>query len=84
MSLSGGCGNAANVFYKRLASMLSEKWDQHYSNTLSWMRCKLSFALLRAAIQGIRGARSAGGRAFKQSTPPTDLVVAEANFTATK
>ena len=69
MSLSGGCGNAANVFYKGLASMLSEKWDQHYSNTLSWMRCKLSFALLRAAIQGIRGARSAGGRAFKQSIP---------------
>ena len=59
MSLSGDCGNAANVCYKRLASMLAEKWDQPYSNTLAWMRCKLSFALLRSAIQCIRGAHSA-------------------------
>ena len=37
MSLSGGCGNAANICYKRLASMLAEKWNQPYSNTLAWM-----------------------------------------------
>ena len=80
MSLSGGCGNAANVCYKRLASMLAEKRDQPYSNTLAWMRCKLSFALLRSTIQCIRGARSAGGRAFTHDAPPTDLVVAESNI----
>ncbi len=45
MSLSGGYGNAANVCYKRLASMIAVKRDQPYSNTLAWMRCKLSFAL---------------------------------------
>ena len=53
MSLSGGCGNAGSVCYKRLASMLAEKWDQPYSSTLAWMRCKLSFALLLSAIQFI-------------------------------
>ena len=80
MSLSGGCANAANITYKRLATMLAEKWEQPYCSTLAYMRCKLSFALLRSSIQCIRGARSAGGRAFKQTPLPTDLVVAEANI----
>ena len=80
MSLSGGCGNSASTCYKRLASMLAEKWDQPYSNTLAWMRCKLSFALLRSAIQCIRGARSSSGLAHKQIIPPTDLVIAESHI----
>ena len=80
MSLSGGCSNAANVCYKRLASMLAEKWDQSYSSTLAWMRCKLSFTLLRSAIQCIRGTHSARGHALKCNIPPTDLVVVESNI----
>ena len=80
MSLTGGCGNAASVAYKRLASMLAEKRDQPYSTTLASMRCKLSFALLRSSIQCIRGARSCSGRAFFQSVLPTDLVVVESNI----
>ena len=40
-----------------LASFLSDKWDENYSHTSTgWLRCRLSFALLRASI--IRGARS--------------------------
>ena len=80
MSLTGGCGNAANVSYKRLASMLAEKWDQPYSSTLAWMRCKLSFALLRSSIQCLRGARSSRGRTCRQHVLPTDLVLAETNI----
>jgi len=80
MSLSGGCANAANITYKRLATMLAEKWEQPYCSTLAWMRCKLSFALLRSSIQCIRGVRSASSHAFKQSPLPTDLVVAESNI----
>ena len=76
MSLTGGCGNAANICYKRLASMLTEKRDQPYSITLAWMRCKLSFTLLRSAIQCIRGTRSARGHALRQAVPPSDLVAA--------
>ena len=60
MSLTGGASNAANIFYKRLASMVSEKWDQSYSTTLAWMRCKLSFALLHLIHQWSRcGANNA-------------------------
>ena len=38
MSLTGGLGNAATVCYKRIPSLLSSKWDQPYSSTITW--CK--------------------------------------------
>lgn len=80
MSSTGGLGNAAKVCYKRLASMLAEKNDMPYSCTLAWMRCTLSFSLLRSSIRCIRGARSAVGRPVRQYSPPSDLVAAEANI----
>ena len=61
MSASGGLGQAAASTYKRLASLLATKWNQPYSSTLSWLRCKLSFSLLRSSIQSIRGSRSSAG-----------------------
>ncbi len=51
LSVTGGMGVEATTFYKRLASLLSHKWDSPYSKTL----CCLSFSLLRSAIQAIRG-----------------------------
>ena len=80
LSASGGLAKEATNFYKRLASKLAEKWDHSYSLTMNWLRCTLSFALLRSAIQCIRGARSTRGRAVKASFSPVDLVSAEANF----
>ena len=58
LSLTGGFGTRAGECLKRLASKRSEKWDQPYSQTIGWLRAKLSFALLRSSIRCIRGARS--------------------------
>ena len=68
LSATGGMGNAATICYKRLASMIATKHDQSYCSTISWLRCTLSFSLLRSAIQCIRGSHSSGGRAAKQLT----------------
>ena len=57
-STSGGLGPIGTVVYKRIASLIAEKWDQPYSRTLFWLRCKLSFSLLRSAIMCIQGSRS--------------------------
>ena len=57
-STSGGMGPIATVVYKRIASQIAEKRDQPYNRTLFWIRCKLSFSLLRSAIMCIRGSRS--------------------------
>ena len=82
LSLTGGLGNAASVCYKRLASLISAKRDVPYSSTMAWIRCSLSFSLLRSSIQCIRGARSTIGHAVKQSIPPLDLVSSEARFSS--
>ena len=52
-SCSGGIGPAATVVYKRLATLISEKRGHPYSQTLFWIRCKLSYSLLRAAVMCI-------------------------------
>ena len=49
-------GNLASTFYKRLASLLSEKRREAYSSTLGWIRTHLSFSLDRSAIMYIQGA----------------------------
>ena len=79
MAATGGLANEANVFYKRLASMLATKWDHSYSTTLCWLRCRLVFSLLRSSIQAIRGARSTCGHPIK---PPMaiDLITSETNI----
>ncbi len=81
LSVSGGMGNEATTFYKRLASLLAEKWDSPYSTTLNWLRCRLSFSLLRSSIQAIRGARSSQGQAARYPGA-IDLVTSESRIQA--
>ena len=57
-SAGGGMGPATTIAYRRLAAMLAEKRNINYSQMMQWLRCKLSFCLLRSAIQAIRGTRS--------------------------
>ena len=78
-STSGGIGNLASTFYKRLASLLSEKRREAYSSTLGWIRTHLSFSLLRSAIMCIRGARSSIKHMVK-GCDSFDLVAAEAHI----
>ena len=54
---TGGAGPAAATTFKRIAGLLSEKWSLPYSAVISWIRCKLSFALIRASIMCLRGSR---------------------------
>ena len=55
---SGGMGPRAKRFYARLAETLSEKKQQPKSYIVAWMRCRLSFSLLRSALLCLRGTRS--------------------------
>ena len=60
-SATGGMAHEASTFYKCLASLLSERWTNQYAAILGWIRCCLSFSLLRSAIQYLRGSCSAHG-----------------------
>ena len=57
-SYPGGMASKATVFYKWLAELVSLKWEESYSVFMGWLRCWLSFALLRSAIHYIRGSCS--------------------------
>ena len=73
-STSGGMGRAATVVYKRLASLLSSRREQPYSMVMGWLRCRLSFSLLRSAVMCLRGSRSRRNHAPRTSI---DLAVHE-------
>ena len=68
-SVSGGMGPTAKVVYKKLASMIASKHNQSYSQTVNWLRCRLSFSLLRSSIMCIRGSRSSAHQPAKPQLP---------------
>ena len=56
-----GIGHETTTFYKRLASLLSDKLKEHYAVVLGWIRCCLSLCLVHSAIKSIRRAQSSEG-----------------------
>ena len=72
-TLQLGVAHEATIFYKRLSNLLSDKWKKPCASVLGWVRCCLSFCLLRLAIQCIRGARSSQGI----KSAPVDLIQSE-------
>ena len=58
LSTTGGMGKQASVFNKQLTSLPSEKKETTYS-TMNWLRCMITFSLLRSAVQSICEACSA-------------------------
>ena len=49
-SSTGGMGEEATVFYKRIAELISMKTKKSYSEVMRIIRCHLSFSLIRSAI----------------------------------
>ena len=58
LSTTGGMARECTIFYKRLADWLAEKRKTNYYLMMRWLRCRISFALLRSAIRALRGSRS--------------------------
>ena len=54
---NGGMGVECSKFLANLAEMLSKKQNEEYSDVMGWLRTKLSFEVLRAAILCVRGSR---------------------------
>ena len=64
-SIYGGMSVECKRFYARLSLLLSNKRNENLSTTVSWLRCRLSFSLLRSALLCMRGSRC--------TTPQTDI-----------
>ena len=72
-STTGDMGREAVTFYRRLAELLSKRNTVTYSSTLAWLRCLMSFSLLRSATMCIRGSRSISYRS-SDASPDLGLV----------
>lgn len=77
----GGAAPEAMVFLKRLASLISAKRGEQYSVTLNWIRCCVSFSLLRSALLCIRGSRSSA-RSFCPTMASISLIAAESSLSS--
>ena len=56
-STSGAVGPLCDRFLKRLAGKMSDLDKANYSEVMAYLRCRISFALLRSAVMCIRGSR---------------------------
>ena len=54
---TGGMGPECLRFHSRLAELIANKKGEHYSRTISWIRARTSFALLRSALICLRESR---------------------------
>ena len=72
-STSGGMGPQASVVVKHLASRLADKKDLPYSVVAGWLRCRISFALLRSTLVCLRGSR--GDRSYRPKKEKEDVVI---------
>ncbi len=57
IATTGGIGPEGSMMLKRLAQNLAEKREMHISVVAGWLRCRLSFAILRSALICLRGSR---------------------------
>ena len=55
---SGATGPLCDRFLKHLAGKIADRDSREYSCVMAWLRCRISFALLRSAVMCIRGSRS--------------------------
>ena len=55
---AGGMGPQYHLVVKRLATAISDRRDIANSVVAGWLRCRLSFALLRTTLLCVRGTRA--------------------------
>ena len=58
LTTTGGMADECVKYHSRLAELIANKKGESYSSAISWIRAKVSFAIVRSAILCLRGSRS--------------------------
>jgi hypothetical protein len=74
---TGGMGKEASVVLKKLAMEISDKQGVSCSHTMGLLRCRIAFALMRAAHVCLRGSRPCSKH---HAAEPADLVISESHL----
>ena len=65
---------------KQLAELLALKQMESYVSTVSWIRTKLAFEVIRSAVLGVRGSRTSWRRAAASHTNDFGLLAHNAGL----
>ena len=78
-STSGGESPECKKYHKHLASLISNKRKESYADTISFIRRKIRFCILRTALVSIRGFRASKQPKLMpyKPIPDTDISVSE-------
>ena len=74
---TGGMGKECIRYHSRLAELIAAKKGEHYSQTISWIHARTSFALLRSALVCLRGSRVKRRTAFDYNNCDIEIAAAE-------
>uniref|UniRef100_A0A1X7TUW7 Uncharacterized protein n=1 Tax=Amphimedon queenslandica TaxID=400682 RepID=A0A1X7TUW7_AMPQE len=58
VSVDGMLGPKASCFLKQLSERLAYKWESNYGTIMSWVRTRITFAIIRALILCLSGSRT--------------------------
>ena len=70
-STSGGMGEEAKILFKGVAAKMANKTGQKYSKTITFIRKRLRFELLKTTVIALRGYR--GKQSPSSSTEISEL-----------
>ena len=79
-SITGGIGPEAKFYHKLLAHKLSDKNGDRYDNVVNYIRCKLSFLILKMALLCIRGKRTFSKKDSSNVPDDIDFVCLESRL----
>ena len=65
---SGGAAPSASRVMKQLVTKISEKRGEPYADTISYIRTKISYALLRSCVLCLRGCRAFKPRVLRETS----------------
>ena len=56
-STFGGMGKEAQIYHKRIATLIAEKRNENYGDVINYIRTRLRFSLLKSILTAVRGVR---------------------------
>ena len=74
---TGGRGKVCIRFHSRLAELVAAKRGEQYSQTISWIQARTSFALLRLTLVCLRGLRVRRRATFDCNNCHIEIAAAE-------
>ena len=74
---NGGMGKECLRYHSRLAELIATKKGEQYATTISWIRARVSFAILRSALICLRGSRNTRKIKFDIKNNDIDIDVFE-------